>query len=96
MDKLYSTLGKWDTETREKVWHQWLWESDCNALPLEQCCDMNQMHTLGILCCLDAAATETLPLKINHDMLPHTPVVHLHPNTPVAHFTLRQLLDQIE
>ena len=57
---------------------------------------MNQMHILGILCCLDAASTETELLKINQDILPHTPVVHLHPNTPVAHFTLRQLLDQIE
>jgi hypothetical protein len=98
MDKLYSTLGKWDAETRDGVWHKWLWESDCNALPLEQCCDMNQMHILGILCCLDAAfeAETRPPLKIDHTLLPHTPVVHLHPNTPVAHFTLRQLLDQIE
>lgn len=94
MEKLYATAGKWDDATREEVWNQWLWESDCNAPPLEQCCDMNQMHALGLLCCIDALGNPAL--RIDKDLLPHVPVVHLHPATPVLQLTLRQLLDQIE
>ena len=101
MEEMYAALtqGQWAEGTRERLWKRWLWESDCNALPLEQCCDMNQMHVLGVLCCLAEACDPPMPffeMSIGHEMLPHTPVVHLHPETPIARLSLRQLFDQLE
>lgn len=99
MEELYATLSAWTDETRQSVWRRWLWESDCNAKPLEQCCDMNLMHTLGLLCCLGEARAPPLPLfasPIGPDTLPHAEMVHLHPDVPIAALTLRQLLDQLE
>ena len=95
MERLYATLGEWEEGTRERVWRRWLWESDCNAPPLEQCCDMNQMHVLGVLCCLEEARVPPVS-SIGPLMLPHTPVVHLYPEVPISRLSLRQLLDQLE
>ena len=101
MEALYSSLmsTEWSEETRERVWRRWLWETDCNAPPLEQCCDMNLMHVLGVLCCLGESRNPPMPVfgePIGPLLLPHTPVVHLHPAVPIASLSLRQLLDQLE
>ena len=99
MEQLYATLGNWPEGTREGVWQRWLWESDCNAPPLEQCCDMNPMHVLGVLCCMEEARAPPMThfgTPIGPAMLPHTPVVHLYPDVPIGRLSLRQLLDQLE
>jgi hypothetical protein len=57
---------------------------------------MNLRHVLGVLCCLEEARVPHTPFFIGKAMLPHTPVVHLYPDVPIASLTLRQLLDQLE
>jgi len=99
MEKLYETLGSWSMETKQKVWREWLWESNCVAPPLDQCCDMNRMHVLGILCCLAEAAQPELATyreAVGPNLIPSVPLVHLYPHVPIAQLTLRQLFDQME
>lgn len=55
------------------------------------------MHLWGILCCLREAAfpndayERTLPF-----LIPDLPLMHLYEHTPIANFSLRELLDQLE
>ena len=98
MESLYAQIGHWEPGTKEKLWQRWLWECDCNAPPLDRCFDMNEMHCLGILACLGELLTEpVLPqyeLAIPPELMPE--VIHLHPEQPIATFSLRETLDQIE
>ena len=98
MEALYASLGHWSPNTLEGLWQKWLWECDCNAPPLEQCCDMNKMHVLGLLCCLgESIAPVAMAQKcINWEIIPDLPVVHLHPSIPISSFSLRELFDQLE
>ena len=99
MEALYASLGHWCPGTLEDLWHKWLWECDCNAPPLEQCCDMNKMHILGLLCCLGESTTimnDSNRMMINENTVPDVPVVHLYPTTPISSLSLRELFDQLE
>jgi len=97
MEALYISLGHWSPGTLEELWQKWLWGCDCNAPPLEQCCDMNQMHILGLMCCLGESKNSNNQSRcINAETVPGVPVVHLHPSTPISSFSLRQFFDQLE
>ena len=96
MEELYEKIGLWDDQTRVKVWERWVWGSDCNAPPMEQCCDMNEMHILGILCSINE--TENPVDQFNHtlaEIIPDLTIIHLHPK-PISKLSLRELIDQLE
>jgi len=102
-EKLYDNIGNWDEETHGKVWNKWLWGTDCNAQPIEQCWDMNEMHIYGILCCLEESENPSsdicqysLVAILNESQYPELTILHLHGNKKLADFTLRELIDQIE
>jgi hypothetical protein len=80
------------------LWRRWLWGCDCNALPLEQCCDMNEMHALGVLVCLRERTRPVSLFKrpLNEETVGGLSVLHLHVETPVCALSLRELLDQLE
>ena len=79
-----------------RLWQRWLWGSDCTAQGTEACGDMNHMHVLGLLLCLAESVEETHKETRLQTLLPSVPLVHLHPDTPIAQFSLRQLTTQIE
>jgi len=97
MENLYERVHAWSEEEKREAWEQWVWKSDCNAPPLEECCDMNRMHGFGILCCLHEAA---VPCAAYHESLetlvPTLPAVHVHENKRISEFSLRELVDQVE
>ena len=99
MEAIYNRLGHWDDATYDALWRRWLWESDPNARPLDACHDMNEMHALGILACL-GEHTRAPPLLLrepwNAETLGGPAILHLHPATPVAELTVRELFDQLE
>jgi hypothetical protein len=95
MENLYERAGQWTETEMGQVWQEWLWESDCNALPSELCCDMNRMHGLGILCCVHLSKLPMQPVGLP-ELLPLLPAIHLHGNKPVCEFSLRELMDQLE
>ena len=98
MEALYQRLPEWDEATRAMVWERWLWDCDCNAPPMEQCYDLNEMHGLGLLVCLGEHAhpPPTYAQRLNAETVGGPAVVHLHAQTPVCRLSLRELLDQIE
>jgi len=78
----------------KQLWHTWLWGVDCTAPGTEACGDMNQMHMLGLLLCLtEGVRPHNVLLR---SLLPSVPLVHLHPNKPIAQYSLRELTTQIE
>ena len=95
---LYKTL----LETGEppanlaRLWQTWLWGADCIAQGTEPCGDMNHMHVLGLLLCLVESVQEREQTTLLQTLLPAVPLVHLHPQTPIAQFSLRELTSQIE
>jgi len=95
MENLYERAGEWTETEMAQVWKEWLWESDCNALPSELCCDMNRMHGLGILCCVHLSKLPMQPIGLP-ELLPLLPAIHLHGDKPVCEFSLRELMDQLE
>ena len=98
MEQIYNRIGRWDAETRNALWRRWLWECDCNALPIEQCYDMNEMHALGVLACLGEHAQPVglYAHPLNAETVGGPAVVHLHPTMAVALLSLRETIDQIE
>jgi hypothetical protein len=99
MEAIYNQLGSWDDATYAALWKQWLWESDPNARPLDACHDMNHMHVLGVLICLGEVSRASQVLFTEPwtaDVIPAPSVVFLHPMTPVADLTVRELMDQLE
>lgn len=100
---LYSNIKNWSDEMCKDVWDKWLWNTDCNALPLDQCWDMNEMHTIGVLCALHESqnpSSNAIQCKTNEifpeDEFPELTVVHLHEDKCIGEFSLRELLDQLE
>ena len=99
MEDLYARFNEWDDETRKELWKRWLWGTDCNAKPQERCCDMNEMHALGILVCLGESARPVAQYSkcLCEAMLPGAPtVVFLHPTVTIGFLSVRETLDQIE
>jgi hypothetical protein len=98
MEKIYDKLREWNEETRLELWKQWLWSCDGNAPPLERCCDMNEMQIYGILACLGehAQPPPSYDEQICAESVGGPAIIHLHPDTPVNLFSLRELLDQLE
>ena len=88
-EALYARLGEWDDATRDALWHRWLWGTDCTARPTERCYDMNEMHVLGILCCLGESVRAQAELPCCERLV-------LVPGKPAATLTLRETLDQLE
>ena len=95
MENLYERVGRWTEQETARVWQEWLWESDCNAPPSELCCDMNRMHGLGVLCCVNLSKLPTEPKGLP-ELLPLLPAIHLHGSKPICEFSLRELMDQLE
>ena len=98
MEDIHARLDAWTEDMRSEVWQRWLWGSDCNAPPLERCCDMNEMHMLGVLVCLGEYAR---PVPMYHDAICAETVggpdmIHLQPHMPVKMLSLRETLDQLE
>lgn len=97
MQSLYERLERWDIETKKNLWKEWFWGSDCNVPPLEQCCDMNKTHVLGILCALGESVDPVAEYGQNMvQLLPNIPSLHLNQFKPVCEWSLRELLDQLE
>ena len=97
MEALFERAGAWTDDECASTWHSWLWGSDCNALPMEQCCDMSRMHGWGVLCCIrEANAPGPMYQQSLVEILPELPAVHLHGDTAIYQFSLRELMDQIE
>ena len=98
LEQLYQNLGQWDHETKDELWKQWLWGCDCNARPLESCCDMNEMHVVGVLICLAESKhpVKEYNLPISVDSMSGPCIIHLYPDTNVCALSLRETLDQIE
>jgi hypothetical protein len=98
MEALYERLPEWDDATRVMVWERWLWGCDCNAAPMEQCYDLNEMHALGLLVCLGEhlRPSAMYTKRLDADTVGGPAVVHLHAQTPICGLSLRELLDQIE
>lgn len=102
-EKLYQTIDTWDKSTYDEVWNKWLWGTNGNALPLEQCWDMNEMHIWGILCSIresvvlsSNAITYTTSEIIPLEEYPELSMIHLHTTKPINDYSLRELLDQLE
>ena len=96
MEALYCTLSSWTPEKAEGVWKDWLWGTDCNALPSEHCCDMNRMHVVGILCAVrESIAPVPQYRQAILDIIPSLSIVHLY-KKPICEFSLRELIDQLE
>jgi len=102
-EKLYSTIDEWDEKTYHRVWEKWLWGTNGNALPVEQCWDMNEMHVYGILCCIresvvlsSNAVTYTTSEILPLEEYPELNIVHLHTNKAIQDYSLREILDQLE
>ena len=98
MEAIYERLSQWDEATRTMLWDRWLWDCNCNAPPIEQCYDLNEMHALGLLVCLgEHVQPGALYAECLDDETVGGPdVLHLHPKTPIRSLSLRELLDQIE
>ena len=93
---MYYSLHSTTKSEKEALWQTWLWETDCNALPSEKCCDMNKMHVLGIMCCLLEASCPVPQFRIPvSSIITELPIIHLH-TKPICEFSLRELIDQIE
>jgi hypothetical protein len=95
MENLYERVGRWTEQEAAQVWQEWLWESDCNAPPSELCCDMNRMHGLGVLYCVNLSKLPTQPIGLP-ELLPLLPAIHLHGSKPICEFSLQELMDQLE
>ena len=100
MEDIYARLNLWDEREREDLMRRWLWGAECNAPPLERCCDMNEMHIIGILVCLGEHAC---PVPLYHEALNKESaggegpdIIFLHPDTPIKCLSLRETLDQLE
>lgn len=98
---LYESVGIWEKNVRELIWDQWLWKFDCNALPIEQCWDMNQMHIYGVLIAIDESLQPdkqsfSIPELLPKCKYPELSCIYLHGNKKINDFSLRELLDQIE
>ena len=98
MEDMYQRLSQWDEAARDALWERWLWDCDCNAPPIEQCYDLNEMHALGLLVCLGEYAHpgRLYEERLDAETVGGPEVVHLNADTPVSQFSLRELLDQIE
>jgi hypothetical protein len=77
----------------EELWHEWLWECDCNAPPMERCFDLNEMHVVGLLLCLHQSKQD-LSDCLNNTLTPE--VVRLFPDRPLRTLSIRETLDQLE
>ena len=87
----------WSEADQKQVWQEWVWGCDCNAPPLEECCDMNRMHGFGILCCIGECMSPKSAYQMSvAEIIPELPSVHLHGQKPICEFSLRELVDQIE
>jgi hypothetical protein len=97
MEPLYCRVHDWTPAECAQVWQKWVWRTDCNALPTDDCCDMNQMHGWGILCCIRESACPVPAYEQSVvEIAPDLPVLHLQSEKPVCEFSLRELMDQIE
>ena len=99
MEALYSRLadgGALPHEEATALWKRWLWGCDPNAVPMERCFDLNEMHALGLLVCLQERAVPvpeyTQPIGPEGPL----PILYLHPTQPVSSLSLRETLDQLE
>jgi len=99
---LFENRKMWDKETREWVWKKWIWNTNCNALPLEECWDMNEMHIYGLLFIIhesqvnqnfQSLTTENIFSPERYEDLK---VLHLTGAKTLNKFSLRELLDFIE
>jgi hypothetical protein len=96
MEKMYGSIHLTTASEKEELWKTWLWETDCNALPSDKCCNMNKMHVLGIMCCLLEALNPVPEFNAQVcNIIPELPIIHLH-TKPICEFSLRELIDQIE
>lgn len=102
-EKLYNTIDQWDEQTYHRVWERWLWGTNGNALPLEQCWDMNEMHVFGIMCCIresvvlsSNAVTYTTNEILPLEEYPELNIIHLHSDKAIQDYSLREMLDQLE
>lgn len=103
-ETLYRTIGNWKDDVYTETWEKWLWGTNCNALPLEQCWDMNEMHIYGILCAINESCYHPSLLLLNkktidivdNDNFPDLSVIHLQHEKCIGELSLRELLDQIE
>jgi hypothetical protein len=100
---LYANLKNWSSVTYELVWKKWLWNTDCNALPIDQCWDMNEMHVYGILCALQEAScpsSNAIQCKTSElfpeDEFEDLAIIHLHEEKAIEDYSLRELLDELE
>lgn len=99
---LYENRKNWNQETVKWVWSQWVWNTNCNSLPLEECWDMNEMHIYGILYITHESlinqnfTTLTTEHIFDPEKYEDLKVLHLTGNKTFRQFSLRELLDLIE
>jgi len=100
---LYTNLKNWNEETCKSVWHKWLWNTNCNALPKDECWDFNEMHTFGVLCALREAecpSSNAIQCKTNdifpEDEFPELSVIHVQDEKCIGEYSLRELIDVLE
>lgn len=103
----YETAATWDEQTKKKIWKRWIWETDFNAKPIEQCWDMNEMHICGILCMIRESLVPceeffktTVQIIENQgeeeEDSSRVDVLHLHPTKSVCDYSIREVMDQLE
>jgi hypothetical protein len=100
---LYDSIATWNEETKKQVWEKWIWGSDCNSKPLEQCWDMNEMHIYGIMCIIKESIEPCLEYRLSlidivneDDKNEFLNVIHIQDKKKICEFSLRELFDQIE
>jgi hypothetical protein len=99
---LYENKKRWDKETRDWVWKKWIWNTNCNALPLEECWDMNEMHIYGLLFVIQENLVNqnykhlTTEDIFNPEKYEELKILHLTGSKTFNEFSLRELLDLIE
>jgi hypothetical protein len=85
-----------DATTVQRLWNEWLWGTDCNAMVEERYGDMNQMHIMGIFLALLESMSheeEESPVTVE-SLLIDIPLVHLY-KKPISQYSLRELTNQV-
>ena len=99
MEALYLRLADGSAlpdEEAQTLWKRWLWGCDPNAVPMERCFDLNEMHALGILACVQEHAAPVPEYATPIGPEGPLPILYLHPTQPVSSLSLRETFDQLE